>query len=50
MSALPSEERASLNDASLELAVWRGILKRCLGVTAFEAVERAVFAELKTQK
>jgi hypothetical protein len=50
MSFQSLEERAGLSDAALELAVWRGFLKRFLGVTAFEAVEHAVFDELRTQQ
>lgn len=50
MDFLSSEERAGLSDAALELAVWRGILKRLLGVRAFEAVERVVFDDLRTQQ
>lgn len=50
MNRLTSEERAGFGDAALELAAWRGVLKRLLGVRTFEAVERAVFDELKTQQ
>jgi hypothetical protein len=50
MSFQSLEERAGLSDAALELAVWRGILKRLFGAKAFETVERAVFDELKTQQ
>jgi hypothetical protein len=50
MDLLASEERAGLSDTALELAVWRGILKRLLGVRAFEAVERIVSDELRTQQ
>jgi hypothetical protein len=50
MSILSLEERAGLSDAALELAVWRGIVKRVFGAKAFQAVERVVFDELKTRQ
>ncbi len=50
MEFLSSEERAGLSDEVLELAVWRAVLKHLLGVRTFEAVERAVFDELRTQQ
>jgi hypothetical protein len=50
MDRLYLEEREGLNGAALELAAWRGVLKRLLGVRTFEAVERAVFDELRSQQ
>jgi len=44
------EERAGLNDPALELMAWKIVVKRILGVRAFEAVERAVIDEWKTQQ
>jgi hypothetical protein len=50
MNRLTSEERAGLSDAALELAAWRAVLKHLLGLRTFEAVEHAVFDELRTQQ